>query len=65
MEQANKGSAFSATRYKAYVQRGWQRGRIPNAAIRKILSPPPNKLCRKKNKLSQLKSKNNVKCLFH
>lgn len=40
MEQANEGSAFSATCYKAYVQRGWQRGRSPNATIRKILSPP-------------------------
>lgn len=67
MEQGNEGSAFSATCYEAYVQCGWQRGRSPNAAIRKILSPPFNKLyCRKNNnKLSQLKSKNNVKYLFY
>lgn len=40
MKQA-KGSAFSATRYKEYVQGGWRRERSPNATIRKIL-PPTN-----------------------
>lgn len=39
VKQANEGSAFSATCYKAYVQGGWQRGRSLNATIRKILPP--------------------------
>lgn len=44
MEQANKGSAFSATLNMYNMA---DRGRSPNATIRKILSPL-NKLCRKK-----------------
>lgn len=64
MEQANKGSAFSAVTRHMYNVAG-KEDASQMQQLEKYFPLPPTNYVEKKNKLSQLKSKNNVKCLFH